>query len=293
MAKKDYDFIDEILWENRDKVKKLIRLKKKGTNFAERIGVPFDRLTQYKRVIKTDLSFHQEGRDVMSCYREFSWRVAQELKDPEKYKDLPPAEFNSDVDRSQLTQEIERLAAQDTEVALSSLKLTRNQLLFCVNYVATLDAKKSAIAAGYQTTRPCNLLLVPKIKQAIAIMLAKPLKDSEITPENVLRDIQMIRDRAMQAHPVKDSYGHYLGEWTYDPRSALKALEMMGQYLGLFKVKHEHTGEGGGPIRHKIEYTYDMSQLTDEELRYFQERIKPKLKVIEAKVENKRITDAN
>lgn len=41
----------------------------------------------------------------------------------------------------------------------------------------------------------------------------------------------------------------------------LKALELMGKYLGMFTEKMEVTGAGGGPIQYK-----DVSKLSDDEL---------------------------
>lgn len=285
----DWDIYDERLFRNREKVKKLVRLKKKGVNFAKRIDVPFDRLIDYKNSIRIDLKHAEEEHEVYTNFYEFNFRVGLEAEDPIKYKDLPKSKFIDINGKSHVTKLLTEMASdKGVEEYFKENKLTTNQELFVVNYIACRNQTKAAELAGYAhdsaRSKGSQLMALPKIQKAIALNLARPLDKFNITPESVIQDLVALKERAMKGHPVKDAHGNFLGEWKCQTREALKAVEMLGNYLGMFQ-KHtmKHVGHDGGSIKHEHKVKYNYDALSDEELRYFQDKILPKIKVIEHK----------
>ena len=70
--------------------------------------------------------------------------------------------------------------------------LTLKQREFCVNYVATKDAEKAALLAGYSQKQVCResqrLLKMPKIAAEIAQMEARQAVRFELEAEPILRE---------------------------------------------------------------------------------------------------------
>lgn len=285
----DYDIHEERLFRKRESVKKLIRLKKKGTKFAEKLGVPFEKLVEYKQSIRHDIKHAEEDYEVYTNFREFAYRTSLEAKDPIKFKHLPSSKFIDIHGKSHVTQMLTEYASDDSmEDYFRKHKLTKNQQLFVINYIACRNATESAKKAGYSPhsahAKAYTLMQMPKIQKAIALNLARPLDKFNITPESVIQDLVVLKERAMEAYPVKDAHGNFLGTFKCDTKEALQAVKMLGDYLGMFqKHLHQHVGFDGGPIKHEHNIKYDLSTLTDEELRYYQDRILPKIKIIEPK----------
>ena len=248
----DWDIHEERLFRNRDKVKKLVKLKKKGTRFAERLDVPFEKLVEYKQSIRNDISKAEEDYEVYTNYQEFSFRVSLEAKDPIKYKDLPKSKFVDIYGDSHVTKMLTKYS--DDEQTMSEYfkrnKLSINQELFVINYISSRNGKDAALKAGYAPSsakeKAYQLLQMPKIQKAIAINLAKPLDKFNITPESVIQDLVVLKERAMEAYPVKDAQGNFLGTFKCDTKEALQAVKMLGDYLGMFqKHLHKHVGFDG------------------------------------------------
>lgn len=278
----DCDDIDEILYRNRSIVKRLVKDKKKGLKLAEKIGVPFARLQSYKKIIFNDIKHKRPNVEVYTDYKEFRFRTSDQLANPVGYKNMPIAEFLDLTNRYQVQQVLDEAKKRKDH---KPIRLTLNQELFVTHYLSCRSVAKAAERAGYSTNTASDsgnkIMNNPKVRDAIAQRLAMPLDRFNLTPEKIIEDLVVMRDRAMQSHPVKDTNGRFLGEWTYDPKTALKAVELMGKYLKMFSDRIEHTGLNGGPIQHQVKVDFDFSELSDEELKYFQERIRPKLKVIE------------
>jgi hypothetical protein len=285
----DYDIHEERLFRKRNSVKKLVRLKKKGTKFAEKLDVPYEKLVEYKQSIKNDLEHSEEDYEVYTNFKEFSFRVSLEAEDPHKYKDLPKSKFVDINGKSHVTKMLTEYASDESMVEyFKKHKLSQNQQLFVINYIGCRNATESAKKAGYAPhsahAKGYSLLQMPKIQKAIAMNLAKPLEKFNITPESLIQDLVVLKERAMEAHPVKDAQGNYLGTWKCDTKEALQAVKLLGDYLGMFnKHLHKHIGHDGGSIKHEHNIKYNLKALTDEELRFYEDRILPKIKIVEPK----------
>ena len=124
------------------------------------------------------------------------------------------------------------------------MKLSPKQQMFVVEYLVDLNATQAAIRAGYsaKTAEWVGPRMVTKshVTKAIQVAMAEREQRTEITQDKVLGDLETVKRDAMQ--PKED------GKGMRNYSAALKALELMGKHLGLFKDKVELTGGLDRPI---------------------------------------------
>lgn len=121
-------------------------------------------------------------------------------------------------------------------------ELTPREKKFCEEYLQTSKKEQAALAAGYSSkgaaVQASRLLKKDKIINYIHELQAQARKELNIDNNwAVLRAIE-VYNRCMQAKPVMawDYTEHCMmetGEWTFDSRGALKALELIKNLLGL------------------------------------------------------------
>lgn len=135
------------------------------------------------------------------------------------------------------------------------VKLTEQQELFCQEYVIDYNGTKAAIRAGYSQktakSQAHRLLTKEHILARIRAIQKERLEKLAVTQESVLLNLLEIYDRCMQAKPVLEwDYGEkkYVetGEYTFDSKGALKAMEMIGKHLAMFTNKIEHSSDQKG-----------------------------------------------
>ena len=118
-------------------------------------------------------------------------------------------------------------------------RLSDRQRRFIAAYVADPNATAAAEAAGYATprTRAQKLLAQAPIAAAIAEARDKAAKKAEVDAEWVLK-----RLKANAVGALRDK----------DRAAANGALKLLGESLGMFAKKVEHSGPGGGEIAHSV-----------------------------------------
>lgn len=108
---------------------------------------------------------------------------------------------------------------------------------------------RAVIKAGYSdkgaATQGSLLLKKPEIQEVLQARRAERSKKYNRTADEILSDILEIKQRCMQAVPVLDEEGQQTGEWKFDSKAAIKALETEIRMHGLFKDKQETTHTGG------------------------------------------------
>lgn len=130
-------------------------------------------------------------------------------------------------------------------------KLTTQQELFCQEYIIDYNGTRAAIRAGYSEktadVQASKLLRNVKVLARIRAIQKDRLEKLAVTQESVILNLLEVYDRCMQAKPVLewDCNEHKMvetGEYTFDSKGALKAMEMIGKHLAMFTNKVEHSG---------------------------------------------------
>lgn len=155
-------------------------------------------------------------------------------------------------------------------------KLTDKQTAFVREYLVDLNATQAAIRAGYSERTAYSvgqrLLKNVEIQRAVAAAQAKRARRVEVTQDYVLSNLVEVVERTMQRAPVMDRKGEQVTDeegravWTFDAKSANRALELLGKHLGIFadKVKAEVSGPDGGPVQSSM--TLDISGMGPAEI---------------------------
>ena len=147
--------------------------------------------------------------------------------------------------------------------------MTAKQKRFVEEYLIDLNATQAAIRAGYSPDTAsvigCENLIKPKIKSAIDKAIAERSKRTGINADRVIREIAKIAfvnagevidfdtailmDKiseddmaAIQSVKIK-TFGEDGVEREVKLADKLKALELLGKHLGLFKENIELTGD--------------------------------------------------
>ncbi len=144
--------------------------------------------------------------------------------------------------------------------------LTPKQRRFVEEYPIDLNATQAAIRAGYSAKTAYSIghenLSKPEIALALRDHVAALSKHSGVTAQSVLTRLDEVADRCMQAEPVLDREGKEVGEYTFHPAGANKALELLGKHLALFTDNLRLAGRDGGPI----EFAVPLGNLSAETL---------------------------
>lgn len=126
------------------------------------------------------------------------------------------------------------------------MALTPKQQRFVEEYLIDLNATQAAIRAGYSpkgaTVRGAELLANRNVAAAVEAAKSKRSERTGVTQDWVIGKLVENVNRAMQAEPVCDGKGNETGEYQYEGAVANGALKLLGEHLGMFKQKIEHSG---------------------------------------------------
>jgi phage terminase small subunit len=94
----------------------------------------------------------------------------------------------------------------------------------------------------------------PEVRQRIKDIVADRVKELAIDENWVVLKLVKVLDRAMQEEEVKDRYGNPTGGFEFDGRNANRALELLGNHLGMFKKQDQSTA---GQVVINLDYGQD------------------------------------
>ena len=173
---------------------------------------------------------------------------------------------------------------------------------FAQEYLVDLNATQAAIRAGYSpktaASQGTRLLRKVNVIEIIDRLKAERAKRTEITADRVLKELAAVGFSDLRR--VMDDDGNMMNpdEWDEDTARAVStveittrsivdeegegpavverthklkawpkvsALQQIGNHLGMFPSRHEHTGKGGGPIKTQ-DVTIDPTKLSDKAL---------------------------
>ena len=142
---------------------------------------------------------------------------------------------------------------------MASAKKQDNQYkLFAQEYIKDLNATRAAIAAGYSEktaySQGGRLLNHVEVQKYIKEFMEKRAERTEITADNVLKDIHIAREIALGIKPhkmiIKDNIGDGMTEHVEqelhktDLTAFVKLTELQMRHLGMFIEKQEVTHMG-------------------------------------------------
>jgi len=129
-----------------------------------------------------------------------------------------------------------------------NLKLTLLQQKFCQEYLKHFNGTKAYQMAYKAKTNVAavnasKLLRNTKVQAYLAKKADKQAEKADITVQEVIADLKIMKDRCMQACQVLNKKGKPTGVWKFDSSGAIKSLELLGRYLTMFSdkliVKHD------------------------------------------------------
>jgi len=257
--------ISELLFPKREKVKELIKKKKKGIPLAKRLGIPLEELTKYKSQVKEDLEHCTKKIESFGNFEEYKYFSIVESDRKMQYREPEEAK-----DKIKSIAELAKEMAQKPMNPSDQKQLNTREELYVMYYIKhSFNGTKAASLAGYEGAELASVRLLkrPHVSYAIATQIAKKIDFDVSSPEQIMEQLSVLKARAMQAHPVLDSDGYFLGEWKYNEVIALKILELEGKYWKMFSDRVEHVGLNGGPIQHEVETKWNTAALSVDEHR--------------------------
>lgn len=146
-----------------------------------------------------------------------------------------------------------------TEAQVLGEKLKPQVRRFVHEYLVDLNGKEAAKRAGYSertaASQASRLLRDPAVKEYRDALLQEQFDAIGITKHSIAAEVWEIYRKCVQKEPVLEwnsvtKEWEHKGEWTFNVKGALKALEMLGKLLpGMKEENEEDTFEdmiGGG-----------------------------------------------
>lgn len=121
-----------------------------------------------------------------------------------------------------------RVEAEDFDFSPEAVK-EREQLI--VGSALDDQSDNALIKNGTEATDPATVLMqLPKVRVPQA---------QNFGPQWIIERFVTIAERCMQIEPVYDRKGRPIGQFSFNPQGAIKALEMLGRTMAMFKDKVE------------------------------------------------------
>lgn len=113
-------------------------------------------------------------------------------------------------------------------VRRNSVKMTSRQARFIEEYLISLNATDAAKRAGYSEKTAYSigqrLIKMKEIQEAISRSMIERSERTALTQDYVIDNLREIVTRCMNAK-------------SFDARSAIRALELLGRHIGMFDYK--------------------------------------------------------
>lgn len=116
--------------------------------------------------------------------------------------------------------------------------LNAKQERFCVEYIQDYNGTQAAVRAGYSEksahTQASRMLKNDEVLARVRELQREQVERLAVSADYVVLKLMETRERCMDPIPVLDQEGNETGEYTFDSKGALKALELLGRHLGMF-----------------------------------------------------------
>ena len=138
--------------------------------------------------------------------------------------------------------------------------MTEKQKRFIDEYLIDLNATAAASRAGYRDSGIGRQLMTKNnVLQEINKKISARSQRTQYSQDNVVNYLLEIKERCMQARPVVNTRGQQVQDeagnnlWTFDAKNALRAIELLGKHMGMFKDKLQLENVGALKIQWKSE----------------------------------------
>lgn len=129
-------------------------------------------------------------------------------------------------------------------------KLSPKMKLFISEYLIDLNATDAVLKAGYKSRHPqalgTELLRHPLIKEAVDAALAKRIERNEVKADYLINKLINIIEKTE----------------TDNPQACLRAIELAGKSIALWKERQEVSGPDGGAIETEHRIKEDVADFT-------------------------------
>lgn len=131
--------------------------------------------------------------------------------------------------------------------------LTPLQERFCNEYLVDLNATKAAARAGYSAGSNAGALMAHEgVLARIEQLQQERAAELDVTQKWVVENLKLVVERCMELEPVMKAGGGQEYEFDengdlrplvkFNANGATNALKLIGQHLGMFTEKVEHSG---------------------------------------------------
>lgn len=153
-------------------------------------------------------------------------------------------------------------SAELVSTASSAKELTPKQAMFVREYLVDLNATRAAERAGYSkktaNEQGARLLANVSVAKSVQAAMDERAKSVDLSATYVIKGIQGVIERCLQAEPVLDKEGTPTGEYTFQAGAALKGYELLGKHLKLFTDKVEV--DVGGELAKRMKEARERSR---------------------------------
>jgi Terminase small subunit len=127
--------------------------------------------------------------------------------------------------------------------------VTRKHEKFCIGIAEGLTAENAYVEAGYSPKGAAqsasrllrNAEIQARINELRNAMAERAIQRTVLTRAYVINCLMTIVEQCMQHEPIRDKHGIHLGYVPYNPTAAIRALELLGKELGMFKGPSERS----------------------------------------------------
>lgn len=149
-------------------------------------------------------------------------------------------------------------AAESMTSAEIAAFLTERELKFAQEFNVCLNGTQAAIRAGYApgeknasaAVQACRLLRDPRVRAYRIALIRESAEDMALTKDALVLKLVDLYDRCTQAEPVLAyENGEWVetGEWKFDSKGALRALEQLSKLFG-YDAPMKLANPDGGPV---------------------------------------------